>query len=117
MSIIHDALKKAQEHRKEKPAGIPYGNAPEAKKKPQFIVIGVVAIAAVIVIAYLFIPAFHPKKVTPIKQAESTKPAQPAAQPVQAAPPAAAQVQPVPQRYLKPGSNYKNPPDRQCKPQ
>jgi Tfp pilus assembly protein PilF len=98
MNIIHDALKKAQEHRKEKPAGIPYGNVPEAKKRPQFIVIAVVAIAAVIVIGHLLIPAFHPKKVTPIKRAESTKPAQPAAQPVQTAPPTAAQVQPVPQK-------------------
>jgi len=78
MSIIHDALKKAQEQRKEKRAGIFYGNAPDAKKKPQFIVLGTVAILAVVVIAYLFIPAFHPKETVPMKQSASAKPVAPA---------------------------------------
>ncbi len=81
MSIIHDALKKAQEQRTGKPDGVPFGGAPEAKKKPQFIVIGIVALVAVIVLAYLYIPYFHPKKATPVKQAVSAKPAAPASVP------------------------------------
>ncbi len=77
MSIIHDALKKAQGQRKEKPAGIPYGNAPEAIKRPRFMVIGIVALLALLVLAYLVIPAFNPKKPAPVKQATSVKPVVP----------------------------------------
>lgn len=76
MSIIHDALKKAQAQRKEKPAGIPHGNTPEAKKKPHYLAAGIIVIVAAIVLTYLFVPAFHPKKTIPVKQMASVEPAQ-----------------------------------------
>ena len=66
MSIIHDALKKAQEQRKGRGAGIPSGDyQPEAKKKPSVVLIAVVSAAAVAVVAYLYIPAFHRGKTPP----------------------------------------------------
>ncbi len=89
MSIIHDALKKAQEQRKDRPDGVPFGNTPEAKKKPPYIVIGVVALAAAVVVAYLYIPAFHPKKSSPPGQVAGAKPAAPVAAPAKSAVPAA----------------------------
>lgn len=63
MSIIHDALKKAQQQRKQNTAGAPY-NPPEAKKKPRIVLIGIVAVFAAAIVAYLYIPAFHKQKTT-----------------------------------------------------
>jgi Flp pilus assembly protein TadD len=69
MSIIHDALKKAQEQRKGNASGIPVGgNQPGAKKKPSVTLIAVVLALAVAVIAYLYIPAFHKGKTLPPQQ-------------------------------------------------
>lgn len=69
MSIIHDALKKAQEQRKGNSAGIPSGNnQPGAKKKPSIALIAVVLLIAVAVVAYLYIPAFHRGKTPPPQQ-------------------------------------------------
>lgn len=101
MSIIHDALKKAQEQRKDKPEGVPFGNAPEPKKKPPYIVIGVVALVAVIIIAYLYIPAFHPTKAVPPRKA-GVKPAPVAAVPVKPAPQKAPEAQPAPAKPAAP---------------
>ncbi len=94
MSIIHDALKKAQEDRKDKPDGVPFGNAPEPKKKPPYIVIGIVALVAVVIIAYLYIPAFHQKK-TPQQQMAGVKTAAQAAVPVKPAPQKTPETQPA----------------------
>ncbi len=63
MSIIHDALKKAQQQRKQNTAGVPY-NPPETKKKPRIALIGIVAVFAVAIVTYLYIPAFHKQKTT-----------------------------------------------------
>ncbi|MDD3847412.1 MAG: tetratricopeptide repeat protein [Syntrophorhabdaceae bacterium] len=69
MSIIHDALKKAQEQRKGSGAGSPLGDSqPEAKKKPSAVLIAVVLAVAVAVVAYLYIPAFHRGKAPPPQQ-------------------------------------------------
>ncbi len=69
MSIIHDALKKAQEQRKGNASGIPVGdNQPGAKKKPSVALIAVVLAVAVAVVAYLYIPAFHRGKTLPPQQ-------------------------------------------------
>jgi tetratricopeptide (TPR) repeat protein len=69
MSIIHDALKKAQEQRKGNASGIPVGgNEPGAKKKPSVALIAVVLALAVAVVAYLYIPAFHKGKTLPPRQ-------------------------------------------------
>ena len=76
MSIIHDALKKAQEQRKKDPAGIPYSNQPEVKKKPRFALIAVVALLAAAVVVYLYVPAFHRQKASPVSQAKPSPPAQ-----------------------------------------
>jgi Flp pilus assembly protein TadD len=66
MSIIHDALKKAQEQRKGSTAGVPFGgNQPEAKKKPSVLLIAVVLAIAVAVVVYLYVPAFHRGKTPP----------------------------------------------------
>lgn len=63
MSIIHDALKKAQEQRKGNAFDVPVGgNQPGAKKKPSVVLIAVVLVVAVAVIAYLYIPSFHRTK-------------------------------------------------------
>lgn len=73
MSIIHDALKKAQEQRKQNTAGVPYSSSlsPEAKKKPRIALIAAVLVFAIAVIAYLYIPAFHrPKVPVPAGQAK-----------------------------------------------
>ena len=73
MSIIHDALKKAQEQRKQNTAGVPYNSSlsPEAKKKPRIALIAAVLVFAIAVIAYLYIPAFHrPKVPVPAGQAK-----------------------------------------------
>lgn len=75
MSIIHDALKKAQEQRKKDPAGIPYSNQPEVKKKPRFALIAVVALLAAAVVVYLYVPAFHRQKASPVSQAKPSPPA------------------------------------------
>jgi len=76
MSIIHDALKKAQEQRKKDPAGIPYSNQPEVKKKPRFVLIAVVALLAAAVVVYLYVPAFHRQKASPVSQVKPSPPAQ-----------------------------------------
>ena len=73
MSIIHDALKKAQEQRKQNTTGVPYSSSlsPEAKKKPRIALIAAVLVFAIAVIAYLYIPAFHrPKVPVPAGQAK-----------------------------------------------
>lgn len=86
MSIIHDALKKAQEQRKQSTTGVPFGSsAPEAKKKPRIALIAIVAVFAAAVAAYLYIPAFHGPKVPPVNRA---KPAVPAPQVASQAKPA-----------------------------
>lgn len=82
MSIIHDALKKAQEQREENKPGVPFGNKPEIKKKPNLIIIGAAAACALAIIAYLYIPAFHKPKVIPaakteLAKASPVKPAEP----------------------------------------
>jgi tetratricopeptide (TPR) repeat protein len=84
MSIIHDALKKAQEHRSQAKPGVPFENKPEIKKKPNLVLIGGVAACAFAVVAYLYIPAFHKPKVIPVNKLETAKPAVPV--PAQAKP-------------------------------
>jgi Flp pilus assembly protein TadD len=76
MSIIHDALKKAQEQRKKDPAGIPYSNQPEVKKKPRVALVAVVALLAAAVVVYLYVPAFHRQKASLASQAKPSPPAQ-----------------------------------------
>jgi len=75
MSIIQDALKKAQEERaKKNKREIPY-HLTSVQKKPGIIVYAVIAvICAIAVIAYLYIPYFHKPKM-----AIKTVPAQTAA--------------------------------------
>jgi tetratricopeptide (TPR) repeat protein len=75
MSIIQDALKKAQEERaKKNKREIPY-HLTSVRKKPGIIVYAVIAvICAIAVIAYLYIPYFHKPKM-----AIKTVPAQTAA--------------------------------------
>ncbi len=75
MSIIHDALKKAQEQRKQSTTGAPFTSGPpEVKKKPRIALIAVVAILAGAVAAYLYIPAFHRQKAPPVNQAKPAAP-------------------------------------------
>ena len=62
MSIIHDALKKAQEERKSKKQDIPY-NPQGTEKKSRSLVYGIIGFAVVAgVVAYLFVPYFHKPK-------------------------------------------------------
>ncbi len=86
MSIIHDALKKAQEQRKQNTADVPFGSSPpEVKKKPRIALIAIVAVFAAAVVAYLYIPAFHRPKAPPVSR---VRPAAPAPQAVAQAKPA-----------------------------
>jgi len=86
MSIIHDALKKAQEQRKQSTTGVPFTSGPpEVKKKPRIALIAVVVILAGAVAAYLYIPAFHRQKAPPVNQAK----------PAASAPKVAAQAKPA----------------------
>lgn len=73
MSIIHDALKKAQEQRKENKKDVPFKNKTALKKKPNLILIGGVAAFALAIIAYLYIPAFHKPKLIPVNKPETAK--------------------------------------------
>ncbi len=94
MSIIHDALKKAQQQRKQNTAGAPY-NPPEAKKKPRIALIGIVAVFALAIVAYLYIPAFHKQKTTISPRPKAAAPAPGAAAGVNAVQnPAGEQVKP-----------------------
>jgi Flp pilus assembly protein TadD len=61
MSIILDALKKAQKERKKTAPDVPF-NLPGPKKKPRFLVYGILLVCVIVVLGYLFIPAFHKPK-------------------------------------------------------
>ena len=61
MSIILDALKKAQKERKKTAPDVPF-NLPGPKKKPRFLVYGILLVCVLAVLGYLFIPAFHRPK-------------------------------------------------------
>lgn len=80
MSIIHDALKKAQEQRGKNKAGTPY-NVQESKKKPPITLIAVALVVVLAVVAYLYVPAFHKPKTLPAVQAKVEQ-SQPAPVPV-----------------------------------
>lgn len=61
MSIILDALKKAQQERKKTAPDVPF-NLPGPKKKPRFLVYGILLVCVLVVLGYLFIPVFHKPK-------------------------------------------------------
>lgn len=62
MSIIHDALKKAQEERKSKKQDIPY-NPQGTEKKSRPLIYGIIGFAVIAgIVAYLFVPYFHKPK-------------------------------------------------------
>lgn len=61
MSIILDALKKAQQQRKKTAPDVPF-NLPGPKKKPRMLVYGILLVCVIVVLGYLFIPAFHKPK-------------------------------------------------------
>lgn len=64
MSIIHDALKKAQEERKNKKQDIPY-NPPDTQKKPATLVYVIIGLCVAAIVIYLYVPYFHkPKQIT-----------------------------------------------------
>lgn len=64
MSIIHDALKKAQEERKNKKQDVPF-NPPNRQEKSKTLIYGIIGFAVIAaVIAYLYVPYFHrPKQI------------------------------------------------------
>jgi Flp pilus assembly protein TadD len=66
MSIIQDALKKAQEERtKKKNRAVPYHRS-DAQKKPKTVIYtAAVLFCVVAIIAYLYVPYFHKAKQTP----------------------------------------------------
>lgn len=108
MSIILDALKKAQKERKKNAPDVPF-NLPGPKKKPRFLVYGILLVCVLVVLGYLFIPTFHrPKPIVtavtrpaPVKQqvAKAEEPQQkPAAEAPKKEP---AQVKEVPQQPVK----------------
>jgi tetratricopeptide (TPR) repeat protein len=78
MSIIHDALKKAQEERKNKKQDIPY-NPPGTEKKPAafvYVLIGLCVVAVVFV--YLYVSYFHrPQQIAQPVAATPTAPIKP----------------------------------------
>lgn len=74
MSIIHDALKKAQQQRKQEKTGVPF-SPPGVKTKPRIVLIVIVAVLAVAVIAYLYIPGFHKQKTAVTVQSRAAVPA------------------------------------------
>ncbi|MBA4390541.1 MAG: hypothetical protein C0399_06360 [Syntrophus sp. (in: bacteria)] len=78
MSIIHDALKKAQEERKNKKQNIPYKPL-GTQKKPRILVYAIIGFSIVaVVIAYLYVPYFHrPKQITQPVVAPALTPAKP----------------------------------------
>lgn len=71
MSIIHDALKKAQQQRKAEPGGIPYSDQPKVQRRPRIAIIAIAGVLAAAVIAYLYIPAFHRQKVPPVVRSKA----------------------------------------------
>jgi len=109
MSIILDALKKAQQQRKKPAPEVPF-NLPGPKKKPRMLVYGILLVCVLVVLGYLFIPAFHkPRQFAvpvappaPPKQ-EAAKAAAPPQKPVAAAVEAAEDVkkEPVPVKEKK----------------
>jgi len=109
MSIILDALKKAQQQRKKPAPEVPF-NLPGPKKQPRMLVYGSLLVCVLVVLGYLFIPAFHkPRQFAvpvappaPAKQ-EAAKAAAPPQKPVAAAVEAAEDVkkEPVPVKEKK----------------
>ena len=78
MSIILDALKKAQQERKQKTTKTTY-TFKNPNQKPRWVVYGILIVVVAFVVGYLYIPAFHkPKVVARI----ITKPETPRAKPV-----------------------------------
>lgn len=75
MSIILDALKKAQQERKKTAPDVPF-NLPGPKKKPRFILYGALLLCVVVVLGYLFIPAFHRPKQIAVQVAKVETPLQ-----------------------------------------
>ncbi|OPY79701.1 MAG: Lipoprotein NlpI precursor [Syntrophorhabdus sp. PtaU1.Bin058] len=65
MSIILDALKKAQKERKKTAPGVPF-NLPGPKKKSRFLVYGILLVCVLVVLGYLFVPAFQSPKQTKV---------------------------------------------------
>ena len=81
MSIIQDALKKAQEERKKKNSReVPYHlSGVQTKSKTAVIIYAVAGFCVAAVFAYLYIPYFHkPKQITQPVVAHPSPPAKPA---------------------------------------
>ncbi|HNS15821.1 MAG TPA: tetratricopeptide repeat protein [Syntrophorhabdaceae bacterium] len=84
MSIILDALKKAQQQRKKPAPEVPF-SLPGPKKKPRMLVYGILLVCVLAVLGYLFIPAFHKPRQFAVPAAPPVPPKQQAAK-VEAAP-------------------------------
>ena len=80
MSIIQDALKKAQEDRKKKNSReVPYHLSGVQKKPKTVVYISAGLFCIVVVLAYLYVPYFHkPKQITPSVVIQTPVPAKPA---------------------------------------
>lgn len=62
MSVIQDALKKAQEERRKKNQEAPYPPLGATRKSKVFVYAIVLLLCVVVIIAYLYIPGFHRPK-------------------------------------------------------